>query len=538
MSLPPPLIPTHSAQQRVQVRNGTAITFQDWTGGEFGIMDAGLAGRASKQMWTGKNVMVYNTGLIGPRPGLKKITITSMVTGTLQGMDVAVPTSGTGPWFWIAKANSFYLVDVGAGTVSSAYTGAGPTMSYPLPNGGAYGPGTLINAKGQGMYTLDHNAKTVAAIASSPHGNCIGFYKTRFVANDDDSHNGDSRMYFSGVFPGWATWSTTNYYDIGSAYANTLMRPFRDGLLIGKESGEMWYLTGVLGTQANLRKLSNGGAPLFEPRGLALDNNICWYFGYAKNYPASFNGAVHTDYKHLQFMGSSITDDTTTPNVRLLPLPWLGTDDWMAISGQAGSASAKRMLLFTEGVFTYHTFDVTVDAWAVAVAANIGTSLGQAGSYIIIADGAGGNYYKFAPGLDRPAFTSDTSAQPGDNSTTPFDAYFQTPEWWDDQGNEVRIQKVIVDYESWATGSATANGFTVQADMLHRYGDAATTSGAAVAATGVPAGVTTAGTKMRAVVSADASWGYGGGFQVKIGAICGCAIRSVTVVLSEETRRP
>lgn len=530
-------------------RASSAVTFQGWTGGEYGVQDAGQAGgipntftgiASDNQKFTGNNVILYQSGLLGPRPGLKKITIASMVTGTIQGMEQAVPTSGgTGPFFWVMIAGNTYLVDVGAGTRSAAYTGAGTPITpigAPIPHGGSYGIGEIINVTPLGLYQLDHNGLTVNTFTAIPAGNCMGFYKTRFVANDNAASTGAQRMYFSDPFPGWGSWSTTNYYDIGSAYPNTIMQPFRDGLLIGKSGGEMWYLTGVLGTSVNLRQLSRAGAPFAEAWGTVLDDNICWYIGYSKPYISSFNGAVHTNYQNLQFTGGVAAPDSgTSPGFRFMSMPWLNTDSFVVLSGQSGAGAANRMLNWDNGIPTYHTFGVNVQAWGCSMAQNLPTGLGTA-RYIVLGDGPTGSYYQYAPGLDRPGFTTDPFCRPGDNSTTPLTAQFSTPEWWDKQGHEVKISEVIVDYRAWSTGSATANGFTVQANMLHRYGTAATTVGSTITATNVPAG-TTAGTDQRVVLSAGADWGFGGGFQVTIGAMCGVAIRSITCVLSPDTRR-
>jgi len=48
------------------------VVYDRWDGGEFGTMGASLAPAGS---WTGTNAVVYRTGYIGPRPGLKNLAL-------------------------------------------------------------------------------------------------------------------------------------------------------------------------------------------------------------------------------------------------------------------------------------------------------------------------------------------------------------------------------------------------------------------------------------------------------------------------------
>jgi hypothetical protein len=533
------------------VRDGNAVVFQGWNGGEYGDLDAAVAGRNPRQMFTAKNMMLYRNGLIGPRPGLKALTLSSAPSGTICGMDSLAVGDGTGPWFWVATqatgAVNVYQAKIGSGSFSGAYTGtaAGLTgVTRPIPVGGSYGSGALLNIYEKGIYSLAHAAvqtfDPVSTILGG--GTTIGFNSTRFLLNGSDGSlaTGDSRLYYSDVFPGWGTFGASEYYDFG-AYNITMVRPFRDGFLVGNNVGEMWYATGVIGDATfTVRRVTKGGAPAFESRGCILKANQAVYMNPNCSYPSTFNGAEHNDWKHLKFTGNVAADDNgVTPGFRVLPMPWGGGDDYAIFSGQTGSGAANRALLYTNGVHTYHEFGVNTSAWVVCMGDAVATN-NQDETYFVIA-GSGG-YYKWAPsvpdGTDRPGYASDTDAQPGDNSTTPFDAYLHTPIHTIGEGRTARVQQVIIDYIAYNTGAANNCRMDVTVDAHYRHvGDAVSSSSTLTVLDSAPSSFTTAGVRRRAVAMVG-DQGAGGGFQVKLSNVRGVAVEKLTVVLADEDVRP
>ena len=504
-------------------RHGQAITFQNWDGGEFGIMDAGYAGRMEKQMFTGLNVHRYRTGLLGPRQGVKELSTTSAPTSTTYAFDSQLG----GLWIW--NGSNFYECDPTAGTPtwSSAYTvnNAPGTPSGPIDSakgsGGSYNILNVGLTSGTaGIYEVDHASNAVDRRATTPAGTAIGQYGYRFVANNNTS------MYFSDASDA-TTWGATNYNDIGPT-AHTYYESFREGLLIGTLGGEFWFVTGVLGASDVVRRLSGGGAPRTNTRAQITGGERVWYFADKTDAPAMFNGATRTEFDYL-FGWSGDTDylfldSTHEAGFRATALGYLDTDAWMAVT-----RFSNNCLMRANGIFTYHTFGVNIDPFCA----------GFGNQVVLHLDGATPKFYWFQPGFfDRPGFTGDDYAQPGDASTTPLNAYFTTPEWWDDEGHELRVQQVVVDYKTWNTGSATNNYFDVTVTALHKWGNAAnststTTAGLNAAGTGF----STSGTDGRAVINVG-DQGFGNGFQIKIGNLKGTAIKRVTAILSQDYRRP
>lgn len=523
-------------------RYGDTVVFDRWDGGEYGRMHPSAAARAEKQMFTGTNVVRYRTGLIGPRPGLKAITIASMPTGTIQGLGLAVNTSGTGPWFWVCIGGSFYRVDVGAGTVSSAYTGTGPaTIVRPLADAYA-GTTSYVAVQGDAPYLLNHVAASVTAITSDADGSVIAWYDVnntfRLFANSGN------RVFFSSTYPGWTTWDPASYFDVGTALEITGLAGFRDGILISKASGEQFIYSGVPGatvsTAGTIRRLSKAGGPRAQAWGLTLEGNMQWYIGHRKDFPSSFNGALHADLDWLNFTGGVAADDSTvTPGFRFLPIAYLGVDTFMVLSGQTGTGAANRVLEYSGGIFTYHTWGTNIDPWGVCLADNAAEAVGQSTKSMLLGKGSTGAYYHYSPGLDRPGFTGDTLAQPGDASTTPLNADLGGLVHWSEDGSEIRPAEIVVLYRGWNTGSATNNGFKVQVTSLNRSDPTNATLGALANTEQTVVDIagtsfSTSGTDARAVVIPTELWGTG--FQVDINDLRGVAIDRVFVRLDSRTR--
>lgn len=517
-------------------RNGNTVTFEGWSGGEYGILDPVQAGKAKKQMFTGNNVMLYRNGLLGPRPGLKALDVDNgafLNTGVMHGLDACLAT-GTGPWIWTSVDGDVQRIDLGTGIATSNYSG-GPlaTPVRAIPIGGSYGTGTIIQIPFTGLFNLDHSGDAISSVDTDPNGYAIGQFGIRIVAGD----SGNS-MWYADPAPAYATWGALSFYDIGSAFTITLLRAFRDGILIGKIGGEVYYGAGTLGDTFTLKRLSAKGAPGDEPRGLVTEANVMWYMRQNTPYLSSFNGSVHEDFEWLLPFGSGLLSDfDATPKVRIVGLPHMGTDAFMVIGGATGSGRpsvANRMMQYNDSTFSYHTFGKTIGAF--------GTDFGPSTPWVVIADdGSGGVFYSYAPGKDRPAFTSDTDAGVGDDSTTPLDAYMQTPIYVDPEGHEMRVKQVIIDYKGWSTGAAANNNITLTVDSMYRYDNDSstfgeTTSTSVTALDEAGATFTTSGKTGRVVHNVNC--GFGGGFQIKCASLKGVAIRSITAVFDVRNRRP
>lgn len=530
------------------VRDGEAFRFFGWTGGEYGELDPIVAGRSSSQMFTANNLMLYRTGLIGPRPGLVDLGLTSAPTGDIQGMDTLAVGDGSGPYFWVMTGGNVKQARLTTGSFTANYTGASAGLTgitRPIPTGGSYGSGTILNIYNKGIYQLAHSTtKTFTNISTSlGAGTAIGYATTRFVLNSSDTSpfTGDSRVYFSDVFPGWGTYSASDYYDIGACEI-TLLRPWRDGLLIGNNVGEFFYLTGVLGTSATIRRLTRAGAPGAEARGTILKGDMAVYMNPNSSFPSMFDGAVTQNLKHLKFTGNEADgDDGVSPGFRVLPMPWSGPEDYAIFSGQSGTGAANRALMYSNGVHTYHTFDEPTSAWAVCMGDSAATNNMDWTFFVIASDDGNGDFWEWAPSVafldDRPGFASDVDSNIGDNSNTPFDQHLYTPIEVFPTGEQRKVNKVIIDYTAWDVGAGNCT-LKAQVDaVLRQDGSGSASSTETTLLDEAASGFSTSGTRKRAVLQCG-DQGPGGGFQVKITEMAGIAIESITAVTQPEGRRP
>lgn len=507
-------------------RHGQAITFSGWEGGEYGLLDPGVAGRMEKQMFTGTNVLRYKSGLLGPRAGVKEVATSGAPTGTIYAFDSYLG----GVWAWVNGAT--YQVNPFAGGTpawSAAYTETNDpgVPTHPIASrSGSYGTGNIINIEGTSttpsIYNFNHSGTTITRITTGPGGGqAVGGYMTRIVANDSNE------LWFSDPAPAFTTWANTSYVAIGPAVNHTFYNAFRDGLLIANTGGEFWLVTGVLGATTFVRRLSGGGAPFTPTRGIAVPGEMVWYFANRTDAPASFNGAIREEYEYLAGWsgGTSFTDSGTDPAFQMSLMEWAGQNDWFALT-----RFSDKALMYTDGSFSKHEFGVSLDPFVAGFGDQVVLAFGHASAP---------KYYFWQPAYyDRPGFTGDTYAQPGDASTTPLSASFSTPIWWDEEGHEVKVAQVIVDYTTWNTGSATNNFFDITVTATNRWGGASTSSSSTkTALDAAGSGFSTSGTNGRAVVTFG-DQGHGNGFYVTIGNLKGTAIRNITAVLAGDPRRP
>ena len=85
------------------------LVYDDWSAGEFGTIDPT---RAPEGSWTGTNVIVYEGGHIGPRPGLRKAPVTNLPeAGPIMGFGFS-PVGGSGDaTHWIIIDDDVFVFD-------------------------------------------------------------------------------------------------------------------------------------------------------------------------------------------------------------------------------------------------------------------------------------------------------------------------------------------------------------------------------------------------------------------------------------------
>ena len=116
-----------------------SIIYNDFRGGEWGRIGPQ---NAAKNQWSGQNMIVYRSGDIGVRPGLKNISPTGLPTGKIRtfGCTPSIPQ----PMFVHKDSDSkFYTFGAGGAATASAAATAGSQTS----------PGDWVIDGGQLYYT-------------------------------------------------------------------------------------------------------------------------------------------------------------------------------------------------------------------------------------------------------------------------------------------------------------------------------------------------------------------------------------------------
>lgn len=509
-------------------------TFDTWEG-EYGR----LARSAPPNSFTGVNVVRYIDGSLGPRAGLKSLAPTTLGNGALLGLGWRqYATNGSPATLWYIQGTAVKGFNgEAAGATIDTYTGAlGATSAY----GVAYcdtinssgQPLTYITIDGDKAYKLNHTARTVTALSvtgsDEAGGRAICIYGDRMLAQSKDTGN---RVLYSAAGDFDTAWPAANYFDVGDGCEITALIPRESDLLIYKQDGSLWRVTGTVGVNHVLRRAKVGITPTDGPHefphvALMGTGQIAFIPAY-KDYPAFFDGASVNHMRHLPLGDFTVALDQLPPQVKVTAVQY--PDELLIVSGRETALSDDRALLLTNGIWTAHTFGTEVTGFAAA---------GPTGRVCITKDGAGGatpEFYCWETDLQRPAFTSDTFARPGDLSDTPHAASFTTAEWWTPDGMEVQVQRVIVDFRKWTTG-VTTNGWTLTVNALGRYNrdGAGATSSQSWSEAGASA--STSGVNDREVKVFAPNWGSG--FTLGFSALVGVSIRSVKVYGTVRERQP
>lgn len=511
------------------------VTFDGWEGGEFGELGSREAAkkaigqerrvRLSPGFWlptqfNGKNVMRYRDGLLGPRPGVKNLGITGLGNGKIKAHYGA---SDVG--FVIVIGSTVYSFPVAYGGAATAWTmtdAIADPLTKPAEMVGI-GNFEYVLAFGFSTYKLTNSTKTCAKIpataTSMPAGRCTCLYQDRQLIGGEAATPYRLRYSDPGS-AGWETFPATSYYDI-PGFAITFMIPFRSGLLVGTQAGSFVYITGTLGSSAVIRTLTYQGAPSDTAKAKLLATDEVVYMAHPQSFISRYNGAVGSQERPLKFAGNNYElDSDQTPKYRALKL--LGNDDWIFLSGSQLTGALNRALLHYDSVYTYHQWEQNIGAWG---------DSGGPGQALLVKDGTAGTppvFYVFDPEVQRPGFTTDANARPGDDSTTPLDAYAHLNQFFDPQGKELHVTGVIVDFKKWNTGAAATNHFDVTVRALGRYSNVPTAS-QTLAWDEAGASSSATGDDYRTQFGFG-DQGHGSGFEIWLDNIRGVAIRSITVI--------
>lgn len=497
--------------------------FSDFSGGWYGTLDPA---KVPDNMFDGRNILRYRDGSLGPRGGLKTFNLGRTTSGRITGMHHSLHATKNllyvdGTTIWSVNADNTGANAVNLGSMSGASNTPVTDMLQPFANFDSqysFVSNQSTTSSGR-LYRIDLNAGTITNIATSPNM-ALAFYGTRMIRP-----NALQILYSARLAP--TSWPAANFITVSAKGSEIVyVTEFRNFLAILTRDGQWWALTGVPGVNDTLRRVVDSFArpAWISPFAVVPVQEGIYYLSPVNNYPGMFDGAKLTDYPNLPMTPESNRSSYASSESATA---YLGV---RAFRGTDPSSPAfllpsptNRLLLMHHGAWTLHEFDVNVgQAWT-------SDGRGRLFGFGPVQAGAGTPAYTVDLHHDRPAFVSDTHCQPGDNSTTPLDAYIILPERWSPSTEMWRVSEVVVDLVRWNTGSPVNNHLDVVVDSLghgSQLDDGSQTKDWDQPGTLSPA--TDDGERDR-VRFTFGEQGYGAGWRVSLRNIKGVAIRAVTV---------
>lgn len=492
------------------------LTYDKFEAGEFGTH---AASKAPDGSWTGRNVVVYNNGRIGPRPGLKIVDqgVPSPL-GKMTGFGFSpVGQTGDTPIFFII-GTKVWLMDPGG--TSSLVSATGTLDASPGDNPiqsvlskesvRLIGDEVYFSIDNDQTYRLNCRTQTLTAIADSPQGTDIETYRDRMLVA-----SGNVRVFFSAVAD-FDDWPSGDFFDVGPSWRVINMTEFRDSLVIFTASGT-WVMTGTA-DDGTLRRLSDTLPP--QDKAVVKTNDDIVYVPVSRAAPVSYNGSYGDEQSMVHL------DNWTSAGRPCYGVQSYGNRDVLFL------ADNGKLLWRKNEAWSYHQMTPDVGPWITRYFDD---------AVLLANPGSGSNdpdFYMLQMNIDRPASTSDTWAMPGDNSDVPVDAHFSLPDYFDPAGRQFRVRQVTVDFIKYDTGASENNNLDLKVEALgrlHLDGNGDETYAASFNEDG--SGVAAGGVRDRLVLPIGRS-GYHGGFRVSLNNIKGVSIDRICVDVETEEARP
>lgn len=474
----------------------------------------------------GKNVMVYATGLIGPRPGLRDYTPASMPVGRVRGL-AETPVPDREALFVIADT-AYYSSFRDTSIAPVAFTG---------DNFGAYGgpiklkPDTTtflvatLGADG-GVWRLTPTSGVAAQLPDSPAGIDHEIYNAQLIVVAGDS---TPRLLGSAPSADGVTYDFSDgmFIDVGDNWDAVAVYVQRNYLAIFKRNS-IHVLSGVFGTDNMVVRQISRTIAAHKPWHVAIDNDDrIWWVPLFRENVATFNGTTIAQLAQYDGLEPRNGEDEQLPQKRGVVAFEGQLTSTSAIATQYGD-TASQAILSHNGVISFHEYEVPVSGLLYAQ-----------GNHVTFTDGGdestAAHIYACNFEYDRPGFTTDDNARPGDGSNIPLDAEFELPYFFTKDGGSVRVRSVTVEVVKWNTGVAT-NTLTCTATTLNRPQGAGDSTGTPQVWAEAASAASVDGSHDRLVLPMHLPKGQG--FGIKLSGIVGVAIKSVTVNYETDPNLP
>ena len=506
------------------------VEFDNFAGGEWGRLGAD---RAAKNQWSGSNVLVYETGEIGVRPGLKQVAVTGLSNGIIQQLFSAY---GSVDRVGFVQGTALRTFD---GVAGSAVASAGTAFaSTPGNNTSFVRSGedlvyVTVNSAATGPYVVDLSVPTNTLLTGSPpQCDPVAVYGDRLVVGNLGIGLTNAIRFSKALdFNNW-TVSAGNAVQIAISTSDDEVQGLwaqRTHLLIQMKFSGFWILTGTPGTNESLRKVVHiAGGPRQSGGSMTPDGRL-WFSSVDSPTPHYFDGAtISTPAPYLRVDNNPVPGVAgTVPTVRgvvpaRFPRSVFFTD--YNVTNNAG-------LLLHNGVWSSHVFGA-ISSSRRYLAMDLPNALrtDSRGVMILadIADGASAPaFYQWVLNQNSPGIEGGSMQRAGDGAATHVVGTAELPNFTDKEGRELLVRRVTVHFRSWNTGASDNTTLTATVRAVREY-EGTTVDSTALTWTAAPATSSASGT-LRRVDFSFGDQGQGSAFQVLFTGLRGVAIRRVVV---------
>lgn len=533
------------------------IEHNDWSGGEFGRAEAW---RARMNQFTGTNMLVYRTGELGVRPGLRDVTPTTGVGANVNGQTFLItraPTASGGSVKIIFGINDdIYTFNPSATSISADLIGT--TNAAPTSLCDSVWLGTrvyFVQPNGTpGAYQID--GTTLTALTNSPTGNSITQFGDRLVIARN-SGQPVNNLHYNGLTTGvsdFTKWTVgtdnSNLIPVGDAGNIFKLITQRGHLVIAKQHTGHWIITGQLGVSEQLRQQVTNiqGPDAYQSMGRS-QNGLLWFADTSgiSGHPMAFDGTQMVSIDHLDI--SEVATGLGTFTQANAAIPFASDDDTGVLihakTPSTGTAQQQSLLL-SDNVWTSHNFPVQLNiAQGTSLpyqfrqdpGAGTAETLNSTDSFILTDGGSGSvppKFYGWTPRMDRPGsetvLANACPERAGDASSAQVSGNWTSAEMHLQDADEFMVQGVVVDFRSWNTGGSLTNHWDLQVDCLRPYDNDSPITSLTGAWDEVGVLSSTAGTLKRQVIMFG-DQGYGNGYQLRFTNCRGVAFQRVQVIL-------
>lgn len=506
------------------------VVYNDFSKGDYGHMESWNAPKGS---WTGVNMYPTLAGELAVRPGLQE---ESMTIGSGDNIAHA----------GINYSGELLTIDFSGVVRNQSTPAAAPIAGGTVTDGclTPSGDNFFFTAQGAGDSYLITMATTptITTLTGSPGGRCIVEYGVRLVVGTLNDTTNRNVLQFSAASD-YNTWPAANTIRVGSdSSAIKALYVQDDHLLIAKPEG--WFvITGPIET-GTLRRLNSLPTPNRARQGFITGLDKLGYISADSFSPFIMTTAYGQEHKLLSMDVESYANGMLK-----------GDDMWWLVYQDILNSNTLDMWIWDNDKWVH--WQVEMDeigypgyaqvSWVLGL--NRETSFAQPPQqyegrkiYMLVEDAdqtEAVQVFRWNIGRTGMPLPADFYVSPGDNSlTSKVVGNFSMPEWYSDEGSEIMVRGVTVEFRAWDQDTGETNHFDVAVDAIRVYDNNAPITSAtleydedeALASDG------RAGTLKRRTFSFG-DQGHGNGFQVHLSNIRGCSIRRIEVIIESQSVR-